>query len=229
MPYKSENKDDFPSLLPIFPLSGALLLPGGRLPLNIFEPRYLNLITDSLASGRFFGMIQPNLDASRKDNTNLSDLNEPQDLELYKIGCLGKVVYFEEADDGRFLIALRGITRFEVKKELESIRGYRVLDVSYNSYLNDKKPEVTFEYDRESLFDILPNYLDAQGLKLSLDAIEALSDLDLIITLSMICPFNGREKQALLECNNSTDRSEMLLALLQMGVFGNSDNDEIFQ
>ena len=215
MQLKETSKNSFPSSLPVFPLSGALLLPGGRLPLNIFEERYLNLVTDSLGKDRMFGMIQPNPDSS--------------DNELYKIGCLGKIVYFEEADDGRFLIALKGLSRFKVEREVASIKGYRVLEVNYDQFENDSFVEEDLKYDRDSIFDILPTYLDSQGLKLRIDAIEALSDLDLILTLSMICPFNTREKQALIESKNFNDRADMLLALLQMGVFGNSENDEVFQ
>ena len=213
----------FPSKLPVFPLSGALLLPGGRLPLNIFEKRYLNLVLDALAQGRMFGMIQPNPDTSdlEKDITS--------DQELYKIGCLGKIVYFEEADDGRFLIALKGLSRFSMVREEDNIKGYRVLEVNYDQFADDVLMDSELILDRSSIFDILPKYLDSQGLKLRIDAIEALSDLDLILTLSMICPFNTREKQALLESKSFSDRADMLLALLQMGVFGNSETDEVFQ
>lgn len=214
----STRFEDLPRELPVFPLTGAVLVPGGRLPLNIFEPRYLNLVLDALADGRMFGMIQPNYDAMPKD---LVDDEDEADDEppLYKTGCVGRIVYFEETDDGRLLVALRGLSRFHMLEELDGQKGYRKLRVDYVPFAEDMKEPPEFDLDRDSLLDALQPYVDAQGMRLKVDVIKGLSDHTLVNSLCMICPFDPREKQALLETMTPEDRADMLLALLQMGVF----------
>jgi Lon protease-like protein len=221
----STKFEDLPDVIPVFPLSGALLLPGGRLPLNIFEPRYLNMVLDALANGRFIGMIQPNYDAMGKPSFD-EDEDEADDFEdegdgppLFKTGCVGRIVYFEETEDGRLLIALRGLTRFHVTDEIEGARGYRRVRADYSAYVTDMEPPGAFDLDRDELLDALQPYIDAQGMRLKVDIIKGLSDHTLISSLCMICPFDPREKQALLETGTVKDRADMLLALLQMGVF----------
>ncbi len=234
----STKFEDLPRELPVFPLSGALLLPGGRLPLNLFEPRYLNMSLDSLAAGRLIGMAQPNYDAlgvhlradddiediddDDDDNDESGptlDLQEDQDVPLYKTGCVGRIVYFEETDDGRLLIALRGLSRFHVVEELVGVKGYRRVRADYTQFPQDMKPPQDFDLDRETLLETLQPYIDAQGMRLKVEIIKGLSDHTLISSLCMICPFDPREKQALLESATPQDRADMLLALLQMGVF----------
>ena len=226
--------EDLPRELPVFPLTGAVLLPGGRLPLNIFEPRYLNLSLDCLATGRMFGMIQPDYDAmdgepdddvyEQADNENIAPIASAMDIrdgepKLYKTGCVGRIVYFEETDDGRLLLALRGLIRFHVLEELEGIKGYRNVRVDYAPFARDLDPPGEIDLDRDALLGALQPYVDAQGMRLKVEIIKGLPDRTLISSLCMICPFDPREKQALLESKTVEDRSEMLLALLQMGVF----------
>lgn len=225
----STKFEDLPADIPVFPLTGALLLPGGRLPLNLFEPRYLNMTLDSLATGRMIGMIQPNYDAlgggrliDEDDDTDAEsdlDVEEDEDVPLYKTGCVGRIVYFEETDDGRLLIALRGLSRFHMVGELDGIKGYRRVRADYSAFRNDMEPREEFDLDRETLLDTLQPYIDAQGMRLKVDIIKGLSDHTLVSSLCMICPFDPREKQALLESETVEDRADMLLALLQMGVF----------
>lgn len=216
----STRFEDLPRELPVFPLSGAVLVPGGRLPLNIFEPRYLNLVLDALQNGRMFGMIQPNYDAMPDelvdDDDEVGDDDEPP---LYKTGCVGRIVYFEETDDGRLLVALRGLSRFHMLEEIDGVKGYRQLRVDYAPFAKDMEPPHEFDLDRDTLLDALQPYVDAQGMRLKVDVIKGLSDHTLVNSLCMICPFDPREKQALLETMTPEDRAEMLLALLQMGVF----------
>ena len=225
----STKFEGLPEELPVFPLTGAVLLPSGRLPLNIFEPRYLNMTLDALAEGRLFGMIQPNYDAmeSSDDNENPSkdsegntiSLSEDEDQPLYKTGCVGRIVYFEETEDGRVLVALRGLSRFHVVEEIAGRKGYRRVRADYTSFEADMNPPEEFDLDREKLLGALQPYVDAQGMRLKVDIIKGLSDHTLVSSLCMICPFDPREKQALLESKTVGDRAEMLLALLQMGVF----------
>ncbi len=230
----STKFEDLPQHIPVFPLTGALLLPGGRLPLNLFEPRYLRMALDSLAAGRMIGMIQPNYDAVGGGNPlndqpedddgeseSTLDLQDDDEVPLYKTGCVGRIVYFEETDDGRLLIALRGLTRFRMLEELEGLKGYRRVQADYTPFRQDIERQhfEGFDLDRDTLLETLQPYIDAQGMRLKVDIIKGLSDHTLVSSLCMICPFDPREKQALLEIETVEERADMLLALLQMGVF----------
>jgi uncharacterized protein len=200
--------EDLPSEFAVFPLSGALLLPRGKLPLNIFESRYLAMIEDSLATGRMFGMIQP--DAS----TPASDAGEG----LYRVGCLGRLSSFSETDDGRLLITLTGLIRFTIRTELSLRRGYRVVRGDFADYSDDltlDRPPV--EIEREAILAALRAYFTRRSVDANWEAIRGLSDDGLVITLAMACPFEAVEKQALLEAPTDADRAATLLALLQMG------------
>jgi len=224
--------EDLPEILPVFPLSGALLLPWGRLPLNIFEPRYLNLVLDSLKNGRVFGMVQPDYDKSERpkfEAMNLeamkptgdgdvlhSDADEPA---VYSVGCAGRVSSLEETEDGRLLITLKGLARYRIQNEVEGMKGYRRMRVSYDAFKTDMEPMAKFDLNRDELLGRLKPYLDAQGMRLNVDAIKGLSETTLVTSLCMICPFDPREKQALLETPTVEERAKTLLALLQMGAF----------
>ena len=218
--------EDLPNDLAIFPLPGALVLPGGRLPLNIFEPRYLNLALDALKSQRIFGMIQPDqtkLNRARmtaeqagSDSNIITLKTEPP---IYAVGCAGRIASFEETDDGRILISLKGLVRFRVAEELEGRKGYRRVKPVYDEFKSDMEPAPKIELDHDALIDVLKPYLDAQGMKVNLDVIKNLSDSTLVTSLCMICPFDPREKQALLESPTLQHRAETLTALLRMGVF----------
>ncbi|WP_137180706.1 LON peptidase substrate-binding domain-containing protein [Roseomonas sp. AR75] len=202
---------DLPGEIPIFPLSGALLLPEGRLPLNIFEPRYLAMVEDSLGGGRMFGMVQGDPGLPR---TALGS-------QLYRIGCLGRVSSFAETDDGRLLITLTGVIRFRIAEELEMHRGYRRVRADYAPYERDlalDRPAP--QLDRAELLGALRPYFRARGIEANWEAVEQTSDAMLVTTLCMVCPFDVREKQALLEAASVEERARMLVALMQMDSHG---------
>ena len=200
--------DKLPTEFPVFPLGGALLLPQGKLPLNIFEPRYRAMVEDALAAGRVIGMVQP--DESRPQT--------PSGPALYKIGCLGRLSSFSETDDGRYLITLTGMVRFAISVELEMQRGYRRVRADLARFRGDldDKPAAP-DIDRDALTEALRSYFHARGFEANWDAINELPDNALVVTLAMVCPFDPVEKQALLEAPRSADLASTLLTLLQMG------------
>lgn len=200
--------EDLPAACPVFPLEGALLLPRGRLPLNIFEPRYLAMIEDALGAGRMLAMIQP-------DGTGQTTASGPR---LYSVGCLGRLSSFSETDDGRLLITLTGLVRFDVTNEIEMRRGYRRVRPDFSRFLDDLAlEERAIGVDRDSLVAALRRYFGQRKLEANWDAIKRIPDDVLVITLAMTCPFEPAEKQALLEAPSDADRAVALLALLQMG------------
>ena len=200
------NLQDLPKTIPIFPLNGALLLPGGRLPLNIFEDRYLAMISDTLSSShRLIGMIQTN-DADTQDELN------PM---FYTVGCVGKISSFEESPDGRYLISLDGLIRFNVIDEIEMKDGYRRVNVRYDNFIQDLDVSAP-EIDRNRLLSALKLYFDQKGFTADWDAIKACESEKLVTTLSMICPLGNQDKQALLEAEDTKQRAETLAMLLEM-------------
>jgi hypothetical protein len=208
MPAFHPRFEALPAEFPVFPLPGALLLPRGRLPLNIFEGRYLAMVEDSLAAGRMFAMIQP-------------DPHQPESATgpgLYKIGSLGRLSAFNETDDGRFLITLTGLIRFTLAAEVAMGRGYRRVRGNFAAYRSDLEgPPGPIGVGREALLAALRGYFVRRKFEANWDAVRRLDDDALIVTLSMICPFEPAEKQALLETATDADRAATLLALLQMG------------
>lgn len=202
--------EQLPAEIAVFPLSGALLLPGGKLPLNIFEPRYLALVLDSLAEGRMFGMVQPD-----------PALPVPgRGGGLYHVGCLGRVSSFAETEDGRLLITLTGLLRFHIAEELAMRRGYRRVRADYAPYLADLDPPEPAELPREAILTALKPYFAAKGIDANWSAIEQMSCPTLVTTLSMVCPFAVAEKQALLEAATPVERANDLVALLRMATLG---------
>ncbi len=206
---------DLPSEFPIFPLPGALLLPHGRLPLNIFEPRYLALVDDSLASGRMFGMIQPNTNAPRAENGP----------SLYQIGCIGRLSQFAETNDGRYLITLTGVSRFRVIDELPIRHGYRRIKAEFGPFKADLSPaSAAMGVKRGELLGALRPFFTMHDIDANWDAIERMPETMLVTTLAMLCPFDDAEKQALLEAPTEADRAADLLALLRMSVHEGDPN-----
>lgn len=204
---------DLPSEIPVFPLAGALLLPRGKLPLNIFEPRYLALTEDALAARRMFGMIQPDPSAPAT----------PCGPGLYRVGCLGRLSSFAETDDGRFLITLTGVVRFNLVDEREMRNGYRRIAADYRPYLPDLDVAAeSLAIPRETLTTALRSYFAHRGFEANWDAVARIEDDMLVVTLAMICPFEPAEKQALLEAPADPERASTLLALLQIGAAGDS-------
>lgn len=200
---------DLPAEIAVFPLTGALLLPGGKLPLNIFEPRYLAMTLDALGQGRMFGMIQPNAAEPRVS----------QGPSLYRVGCLGRLSQFAETEDGRLLITLTGVIRFAIEREIEGRSGYRRVRADYARFAADldEDADADADFDRDSLEAAMRAYFRAQGIDANWDAIGGTSDAMLVSTLSMACPFEPREKQALLEAHDASERARMLVALLEIG------------
>ncbi len=197
---------DLPASLPIFPLPGALLLPGGRLPLNIFEPRYLNMVRDAIAGARLIGMIQPS-----------EESEDPGSAKTYRIGCAGRIVAFSETDDGRYLITLAGLIRFDVARELPLEQGYRRVAADYERFRDDLSEDAE-DVDRESLLEALRAYFEVTGLDSDWSAVEKAPDESLVTSLAMACPFDPPEKQALLEAMTLADRAETLITILRMSV-----------
>ena len=204
-----------PETFPVFPLPGALLLPHGRLPLNIFEPRYLAMTEDALAAGRLLGMIQP-------------DPRAPEGGPgLFSVGCLGRLSSFSETDDGRYLITLSGVIRFAVMHEVEGRRGYRRVQGNFDAYHQDLAPlpETAPAGRREAILAALRIYFAKRGIEANWDAITRLPEPTLVVTIAMACPFDPVEKQALLEAAGPEERAETLLALLRMADAGPEGSD----
>lgn len=204
-PYAPESTDDLPATLPIFPLEGVLLLPCGNLPLNIFEPRYLAMVEAAMASNRLIGMVQPKPEATGSKIPT-----------VYDIGCAGKITEFTETEDGRYLINLKGISRFRILKELDSIAGFRQIKPSWLAFEDDLKSVACLDMDRERLKKLLRHYFDQEQMECDWQAIEEASDGKLITCLSMVCPLEPTEKQALLEAKCCKTRSDMFMTMLEM-------------
>jgi len=201
--------EDLPAELPVFPLSGVLLLPRGRLPLNVFEPRYLAMTKDALAPPRLIGMIQPTDPANERDPDATP--------ELYGIGCAGRIIAFSETDDRRLLLTLTGVCRFEVDAELPMRSGYRRVKPRWDRFRGDLVSDET-TIDRKALFQSLKPYFDSRGLKADWDQVDKTGDERLVAMLSMICPFAPPEKQALLEAKDLPARAGILKGLLEMAL-----------
>ena len=201
-----------PETIPIFPLPGALLLPRGRLPLNIFEPRYLAMVDDALKTEhRLIGMIQPRCCESRKTGRS-----------LYDVGCAGRIVTFSETDDGRYLIALAGVSRFQVREEAEGFQPYRRVSAAWDSYvLDSKRPQCDDpDFDKEGFLALVNGYFQAQSLDTDWEALGQADEETIVNALCMMCPFSAGEKQALLEAEDLRVRRETLSALLKIDTAG---------
>lgn len=198
--------EQLPAEIAIFPLAGALLLPGGKLPLNIFEPRYLAMTLDCLAEGRMFGMIQGDPSQPRGE----------RGTNIFQVGCLGRLSSFAETEDGRLLITLTGVTRFRVAKELPMRRGYRRVRADYTAFADDFEPPAAQDVPRELVLEALRPYFAAKGIEANWDAVTEMAGPALVTTLAMVCPFGVPEKQALLEAPTLKDRAASLVALLLM-------------
>jgi Lon protease-like protein len=206
--------DQLPEIVPIFPLTGVLLLPRGKLPLNVFEPRYLAMTEDALSGNRMIGIIQP--------SDPLSRASVPP---VYPIGCAGRITSFSETDDGRYLITLTGVCRFETVRELPIVRGYRRVDVSWERFAADLEEPGPALVDRARMVEGLRTYFKIQGISANWDAIESTPDERLVTSLAMICPFEPSEKQALLECGSLSERASMMIAIIEMSVLDKRGGD----
>lgn len=203
------SRADLPDVLAVFPLPGALLLPRARLPLQIFEPRYLAMIEDCLKSdARMIGMIQPN-----------GDGDPPR---LHAVGCGGRLTSFAETEDGRYMITLTGVSRFRVREEIEGFTPYRRVAADWGDFAGDLSiaHEDDPEFDRDSFMTLLKRYFEAEELQTDWDSIRDAEDELLVNSLSMLCPFDPEEKQALLEAPGLGDRRETLVTLMEFAMRG---------
>ena len=213
-------RTNLPEQLPIFPLTGVLLLPGTVLPLHIFEPRYRNMIEDALGADKVFGMIQPF--TPQPDNRPLPGA-EKETPDLYKIGCAGYIDSWERLPDGRFFVQLKGVNRFRFEEELPLNRGYRRVKAIYNDF-PDAELEEGWHCERQTMLQALADYGRAHGLDVKPEQAERFSDLELVNLLGVSLPFHPAEKQALLEAPTLKDREKMLVNLLRLGA-GPEDPD----
>jgi Lon protease-like protein len=203
-----QSPADLPDVIPVFPLAGAVLLPRGQMPLNIFEPRYLAMIDDAFKAGhRLIGMIQP-------DGAHSGSAETPR---LYKIGCIGRITQLAESGDGRYMVQLTGVVRFQVEDELTAMTPYRQCRVRYTPFIDDftaRKGED--EVDRKSLLEALTGFLKANNLKADWEGIESAPNEALVNALAMMSPYGAAEKQALLEAPDLKTRAELLVAMTEM-------------
>lgn len=199
---------DLPEVIPVFPLPGALLLPRGRLPLNIFEPRYLAMLDDAMKTDhRMIGMIQP---------FEAPDGNDPR---LRSIGCAGRIISFNEAEDGRYLVTLAGISRFRLAGEVEGFQPYRRIRPTWQDFRRDLgSEEEDPDFDRDDFLDTLGRFFSVAQLSSDWDTLREADEEMLINSLSMLCPFEVEEKQALLEAPTLSTRRETLAALMQFAI-----------
>ncbi|WP_149143078.1 LON peptidase substrate-binding domain-containing protein [Gemmobacter caeruleus] len=206
---------DLPEVIPVFPLPGALLLPRGRLPLHIFEPRYLAMLTDCMKTDhRLIGMVQPH--------------DTPGGQRLHLIGCAGRLTGFSETEDGRYMITLTGISRFRLRDEVEGFTPYRRFAVDWAPFARDLAGAETYPgFDRAGFLDLLARYFASQGLSTDWDSLQEAEPELLITTLSMLCPFDAADKQALLEAPSLPTRCETLVTLMEIALRGGTDGEPL--
>lgn len=210
------RSDTLPQRFPVFPLSGALLLPGGNLPLNIFEPRYLQMTRDAMQTDRVIGMIQPR-----------EGMNGGEVPLLYDTGCAGRITSFEETGDGRYLITLTGVSRFDVLEELVTVTPYRQVVGCFERWSTDLQPSVVDAGKRPTLIRAMRDYFERQRIEIDWQAVDQAPFDGLVTSLSMICPFTASEKQALLEADDQDARLDTLIALMQMQSFAAEEQPKL--
>ena len=213
------NIEDLPKKIPVFPLSNFIIFPKTTVPLNIFEPRYIDMINDSMKSNKLIGMIQPKI--QKKQNNTVP--------ELHQIGCMGKITVFQETDDGRYLIELKGIIRFEITKEILSNKKYRECEINFKNYyqdLDNQKEEIKFS-DLELIFKDLKNLFEKKGYVINWNALEKQSLDETINALAMASPFSLEEKQILLETKNLSIRKTKIAEILSTYSYDNFNNTTI--
>jgi Lon protease-like protein len=218
MPEDDSSPDSFtgalPEILPIFPLTGVLLLPRGRLPLNIFEPRYRAMTRDAMDGERLIGMVQPADPPIREMNPT-----------VYPTGCAGRITSFSETEDGRFLITLTGVSRFRIKEELPLLSGYRRVVAEWEDFIDDRNPDQA-GFDRSRLTLGLRNFFSQRQVEADWNAIDQAPGEHLVTSIAMMCPFAPNEKQALLEAKTLEERARLLTALIEMSLTASTPDPE---
>ncbi len=213
------KKEELPKILPVFPLSNFIIFPNTSVPLNIFEPRYIDMINDSMKSNKLIGMIQPK---------NIKD-GKKEIPKLYEIGCMGKISSFKETDDGRYLIELKGIIRFQIMNEIKSNKKYRECEINFKNYHDDlveKKTELKFT-DLELIFKDLKSLFEKRGFVVNWKALENQKLDETINALAMASPFTLEEKQALLEAQSLDIRKTKIAKILNTYSFDQYNNTTI--
>ncbi len=213
------KKTDLPNKIPVFPLSNFIIFPKTTVPLNIFEPRYIDMINDSMKTNKLIGMIQPKAD---KDIVNIIP-------KLHNIGCMGRIISFKETDDNRFLIELKGIIRFEIKEEIKSKKIYREFKINFEKFYNDldeKQENLKFS-DLELIFKDLKNLFEKRGFIINWKALEKQSLDEIINALAMASPFTLEEKQVLLEAKNLEIRKDKIANILTTYTFDQYNNSTV--
>ena len=213
------KKEDLPKKLAVFPLSNFIIFPKTTVPLNIFEPRYIDMINDCMKSDKLLGMIQPK--TKQSENINIP--------ELYEIGCMGKITSFKETEDKRFLIELKGLIRFQILKEIKSNKKYREYEISFEKFhedLADKKEDIKFS-DLELIFKDLKNIFEKKGFIINWKALEKQSLDEIINALAMASPFTLEEKQVLLEAQNLKTRKSKIADILTTYTFDQYHNTTV--
>jgi len=202
------NPGDLPQRLPVFPLAGALLLPRAELPLNIFEPRYLDMVNDAMAGDRLIGMIQPVFETEKDERP-----------ELMEIGCAGRITAYAETPDNRILLTLIGVSRFSVREELDTDTAYRQVIADFHPFAIDLVSDLgANEVNRPALLKAFRDYLNANNMNADWDQVDAASTEVLVNTLSLLAPYPAKEKQALLEAPDLKTRADVLVALTEMAL-----------
>ena len=207
--------NNFPKIIPVFPLSNFIIFPNTTVPLNIFEPRYIDMINDSMKSNKLIGMIQPK-----------NSKNENGIPKLHNVGCLGKITSFRETEDGRYLIELKGKIRFQILNEVRTDKKYRSVEVDYKNYsndLNDQSDRLNFS-DLELIFKDLKSLFEKRGFIINWKALEKQSLNETINALAMASPFSLEEKQILLEAKNLDIRKDKIAEILKTYIFDNYEN-----
>ncbi len=213
------KKTDLPNKIPLFPLSNFIIFPKTTVPLNIFEPRYIDMINDSMRTNKYIGMIQPK---SIKNEINIKP-------KLHDIGCMGKIVSFKETEDRRFLIELKGIIRFEISKEIQSSKKYREFEINFEKFYDDlkeKKENLKFS-DLELIFKDLKNLFEKKGFIINWRALEKQSLDEIINALAMASPFTLEEKQVLLEAKDLEIRKNKITNILTTYTFDQYNNSTV--
>ena len=212
------KNEELPKIIPIFPLSNFIIFPKTTVPLNIFEPRYIDMINDSMKSNKFIGMIQP--------KTSIDNKNRP---ELHEVGCLGKITSFRETDDGRYLIELKGVLRFKKNKEIDTKNKYRSLEVIYNEFLHDlENHEENLKFsDLELIFKDLKSLFEKKGFIINWKALEKQSLSETINALAMASPFSLEEKQILLSSKTLDERKNKISEILKTYTHDIFDNNTL--
>ena len=211
--------NNLPNKIPVFPLSNFIIFPNTSVPLNIFEPRYIDMVNDSMKSNKFIGMIQPRNIKNKIDTSN----------DLYRVGCLGKIMSFKETEDGRFLIELKGIIRFSIVKEIKSEKKYRECEISFDKYsedLKDKKEDIKFS-DLELIFKDSKSLFEKRGFVINWKQLEKQKLDETINALAMASPFTLEEKQALLETKNLEIRKTKIAEILTTYTFDKFNNSTL--